>query len=86
MEINSEAYRWCLNHLIKIYPVPIKGETHTKYKYVNGKRKKVLVPMVQIQANLDHNIITFPEKYEQTEELYKVINRLYEHYYKRPNS
>ena len=86
MEMNLKAYSWCVEYGIKIYPVPIKGKTGTKYKYVNGRRKKVLVPLCNIQADLDHNKITFPEEYEQDEEMYQVINKLYEYYYKRSNS
>lgn len=84
--MNTEHYKWCLEHLIKIYPVPVKGETTTRTKMVNGKKKKVYIPKCQIQANLDHNIITFPEVYEQGEEMYQVISKLYTHYYERANN
>ncbi len=75
---------WCFDNNITIYPVPTK-EMYTVTKMVNGRRKKVSIPKCVVEVNLDGMKKRGTEVWEQDEEMYEYIQKLYDYYYERAN-
>jgi len=75
---------WCFDNNITIYPVPVK-ETYTVVKMVNGRKRKVSLPKCLVEVNLDGMKKRGTEVWEQDEEMYQYIQKLYDYYYERAN-
>ena len=84
--MNIEAYNYCIEKNIVIYPVTT-SKKYTKIKQVGNKKIKLQLPYVKIEANLDGNKVLFnKEEYRQDDDdLYNVIHNLYNYYYERAN-
>ena len=76
---------WCYDNNITIYPVPSK-ELYTVTKMVYGKKKKVSLPKCRVEVNLDGHKKLGTELWEQDDEMYNYIDKLYEYYYDRANN
>lgn len=79
-----ERVSWCFDNNITIYPVPTK-EMYTVNKMVNGRRRKVSLPKCLVEVNLDGMKKRGTEVWEQDEEMYQYIQKLYDYYYERAN-
>jgi len=76
---------WCFDNNITIYPVTTK-ETYTVIKMVNGRKRKVSLPMCLVEVNLEGMKKRGTEKWEQDTEMYDYIQKLYDYYYERAHN
>lgn len=78
---NWEYFSELLKKNCKIYPIiSPTGDTYGENKMVNGRKKKVTLPYLCVEANLDGNIITFNKEQFKQDEVHFVINKLLEYY------
>jgi hypothetical protein len=69
-----EAFRWCVNNGITIYPVCLQDF------YMEGKRK---INKVKLEININGSKIQGKKIYKQDQELHDKISELYLHYRER---
>jgi hypothetical protein len=69
-----EAFRWCVNNGITIYPVCLQEF------YMEGKRK---INKVRLEVNINGSKIQGKKIYKQDQELNDKISELYLHYRER---
>jgi hypothetical protein len=69
-----EAFRWCVNNGITIYPVCLQEF------YMDGKRK---INKVRLEVNINGSKIQGKKIYKQDQELNDKISELYLHYRER---
>jgi hypothetical protein len=69
-----EAFRWCVNNGITIYPVCLQEF------YMEGKRK---INKVRLEVNINGSKIQGKKIYKQDQELHDKISELYLHYRER---
>ena len=69
-----EAFRWCIENGITIYPVCLNEF------YMDGKRK---VNKVRLEININGSKIQGKQVYKQDQELNDKISELYLHYRER---
>ena len=69
-----EAFRWCVNNGITIYPVCLQEF------YMEGKRK---INKVRLEVNINGSKIQGKKIYKQDQELHNKISELYLHYRER---
>lgn len=69
-----EAFRWCVNNGITIYPVCLQEF------YMEGKRK---INKVRLEININGSKIQGKKIYKQDQELHDKISELYLHYRER---
>lgn len=69
-----EAFRWCVENGITIYPVCLNEF------YMDGKRK---INKVRLEININGSKIQGKQVYKQDQELNDKISELYLHYKKR---
>ena len=69
-----EAFRWCVNNGITIYPVCLQDF------YMEGKRK---INKVKLEININGSKIQGKKIYKQDQELHDKISELYLHYKER---
>ena len=93
---NNKHFQWARDNHLRLYPQCLI-ETYVKQKQVNGRRKKAYIPYVEVIIEINgsskriadlphlHEFLEDGWKYKQDEEVYEVIEKLYEFYYKRAN-
>ena len=64
---------------------PHTSQTYAKTVLNNGKKRRVLLPLVKIVVQIDGTSHEGTEWYEQEKTAYEKINELYEYYYNRAN-
>lgn len=69
-----EAFRWCVNNGITIYPVCLEEF------YMEGRRK---INKVKLEININGSKIQGKKIYKQDQELHDKISELYLHYRER---
>jgi hypothetical protein len=69
-----EAFRWCVNNGITIYPVCLQEF------YMDGRRK---INKVRLEVNINGSKIQGKKIYKQDQELHDKISELYLHYRER---
>ena len=69
-----EAFRWCVNNGITIYPVCLQEF------YMDGRRK---INKVRLEVNINGSKIQGKQVYKQDQELNDKISELYLHYRER---
>jgi hypothetical protein len=69
-----EAFRWCVNNGITIYPVCLQEF------YMDGRRK---INKVRLEVNINGSKIQGKKIYKQDQELNDKISELYLHYRER---
>jgi hypothetical protein len=69
-----EAFRWCVNNGITIYPVCLQDF------YMDGRRK---INKVRLEVNINGSKIQGKKIYKQDQELNDKISELYLHYRER---
>jgi hypothetical protein len=69
-----EAFRWCINNGITIYPVCLQDF------YMEGRRK---INKVRLEVNINGSKIQGKKIYKQDQELNDKISELYLHYRER---
>jgi hypothetical protein len=69
-----EAFRWCVNNGITIYPVCLQDF------YMEGRRK---INKVRLEVNINGSKIQGKKIYKQDQELNDKISELYLHYRER---
>jgi len=69
-----EAFRWCVNNGITIYPVCLQEF------YMEGRRK---INKVRLEVNINGSKIQGKKIYKQDQELHDKISELYLHYRER---
>lgn len=69
-----EAFRWCVNNGITIYPVCLQEF------YMEGRRK---INKVRLEVNINGSKIQGKKIYKQDQELNDKISELYLHYRER---
>lgn len=69
-----EAFRWCVNNGITIYPVCLEEF------YMEGRRK---INKVRLEININGSKIQGKKIYKQDQELHDKISELYLHYRER---
>ena len=69
-----EAFRWCVNNGITIYPVCLQEF------YMEGRRK---INKVRLEVNINGSKIQGKKIYKQDQELHNKISELYLHYRER---
>ena len=69
-----EAFRWCVNNGITIYPVCLQEF------YMEGRRK---INKVRLEVNINGSKIQGKKIYKQNQELNDKISELYLHYRER---
>ena len=69
-----EAFRWCVNNGITIYPVCLQEF------YMEGRRK---INKVRLEVNINGSKIQGKQVYKQDQELNDKISELYLHYRER---
>lgn len=92
--VDEKHFDWARYNHLKLYPQCII-ETYTKQKMIKGRKKKVIIPLVEIMVEINgsckrvaelphlHHILGDDWKFKQDDKVYEVIAKLYEFYYNR---
>ena len=91
---NNTHFQWARDNYLRLYPQCLI-ETYVKHKQVNGRKRKSYIPYVEIIIEINgsskriadlphlHEFLEDGWKFQQGEEVYEVIEKLYEFYYER---
>mgnify|MGYP001182485885 FL=1 len=94
--IDNKHFTWAQDNYLRIYPQTII-ETYAGSKIVKGRKRGSTMHYCEIMIEINgrgkraaeltnlHEYLKDGWKFEQSEELYKTIARLYSYYYNRAN-